>query len=80
VSQHKNALKLFELKRKIKTMPVNPSDISALIRFKNGKTEKREFYSGSSFLSQSSGFIPVRDDVSGITIFEKNGNKRDVQF
>ena len=80
VSQHKNALKLFELKRNIKTIPVNPSDISALIRFKNGKTEKREFYSGSSFLSQSSGFIPVNEDVSGITIFEKNGNKREIQF
>jgi hypothetical protein len=79
-SQYKNALKIFELNRKIHTVQVKPTDISALIRFKNGKTEKREFYSGSSFLSQSSCFIPVNDNVTGITIFEKSGNKRDIQF
>ena len=59
---------------------VNAQDIYALIRFKNGKTEKRELYLGSSFLSQSSRFIPVYDQVSGITIFDSNGKARNVQY
>jgi len=45
-SQNKDALKLFELKRKVKVLQINPSEVSALIKFKNGKTEKREFYFG----------------------------------
>jgi hypothetical protein len=80
VSQHKNALKLFELKRNIKAVPVNPSDVSALVRFRNGKVEKREFYLGSSFLSQSSRFMPINEAVLSVTIYDKSGSKREVQF
>ena len=45
-SQNKDAIKLFQLKRKVKILRINPSEVSALIKFKNGKTEKREFYFG----------------------------------
>jgi hypothetical protein len=45
-SQIKDKLKLFELKRKVKVLQISPSEVSALIKFKNGKTEKREFCFG----------------------------------
>ncbi|MBL7697119.1 MAG: VCBS repeat-containing protein [Chitinophagaceae bacterium] len=79
-SQNKNALKLFELRKQVKTVPVSSSAVSATIKFKDGKTEKREFYSGSSFLSQSSRSIPVSDKISSITILEKNGKVHELQF
>jgi len=79
-SQNRDALKLFELKRKGKILQINPSDVSALIKFKNGKTEKREFYFGSSFLSQSGRFVNVNEGVSEITILDSKGNRRVIQF
>ena len=42
-SQNKGALKLFELKRKVKVLPINSSEIYALIKYRNGKTEKKNF-------------------------------------
>jgi hypothetical protein len=47
-SQNKDVLKLYELKRKTGSIRVAPDDISALIRFKNGKIRKQEFYYGDS--------------------------------
>lgn len=79
-SQHKSNLKLFGLKRNIKFVPVNSSDVYAIIKLKNGKVQKREFYSGSSFLSQSSKFIPVDENISDITITETNGKVRVIKF
>ena len=79
-SQNKDALKLFELKRKVKILQIKPSEVSALIRFKNGKTEKREFYYGSSFLSQSASFININENISGITILDNKGQPREIQF
>ena len=79
-SQNKDALKLFELKRKVKVLQIKPSEVSALIRFKNGKTEKREFYYGSSFLSQSARFININENVSGIMILDNKGDQRVIQF
>ena len=79
-SQNKDALKLFELKRKVKVLQIKPSEVSALIRFKNGKTEKREFYYGSSFLSQSARFININENVSGVMIFDTKGDQRVIQF
>jgi len=79
-SQYRDALKLFELQRKIKTVPVNLTDQYALIKYKNGNTEKKEFYYGSSFLSQSTRFIEVNDKMAGITITNNKGESRQVNF
>ena len=79
-SQHKSHLKLFGLKRKMKAIQVTSSDVSATIKLKSGKIQKREFYSGSSFLSQSSKFIPVNENISNITITETSGKVRVVNF
>jgi hypothetical protein len=79
-SQNKDTLKLFELKRKVKVLQINPSEVSAMIKFKNGKTEKREFYNGSSFLSQSARFVNIDENVSEIMVVDYKGNHRVIQF
>src|SRR5258706_16106743 len=79
-SQNKDGLKLFELKRKVKGLQITPSDVSAIITFKNGKTEKREFYFGSSFLSQSGRFVTINENVSSIAIFSSKGDRRVIQY
>lgn len=79
-SQHLGQLKVFELKRKVRIIKIEPSDISALITFKNGMIQKQEFYYGSSFLSQAGRFLISDQNVVGITIKNDRGQSRNVQF
>lgn len=67
---------MFELKKGLKKITVNPSDVFALIRFRNGEVEKREFYHGTSFLSQSARFIALNENMSSVTIFGPSGEQR----
>jgi hypothetical protein len=78
-SQHKDSLKVFKWNRVSKTVNVNPHDAYALIRYKNGKIDKQEFYYGSSFLSQSARFIQTNGSVSEVIIFDNNGKSRIVK-
>ncbi|MBS1947367.1 MAG: VCBS repeat-containing protein [Bacteroidetes bacterium] len=75
-SQHQDVLKLYQLKRKIKSIRVEPDDVSAMIKYKNGESRKEEFYYGNSFLSQSSRFIAVDDNVEAVTIKNSKGKLR----
>ncbi len=79
-SQNRGRLKIFELKRKCKTLPLEPMDVSAQIKYKNGKTIFQEFYYGSSFLSQSGRFILLNDDVSSVTITNNLGKTRNIHL
>jgi hypothetical protein len=79
-SQNRDALKLFELKRKVKVVRIKPSEVSAIIKFKNGKTEKREFYYGSSFLSQSARSVTINENVASLIILDNKGEQRIIQF
>jgi hypothetical protein len=54
--------------------------VFALIKFKNGTTEKKEFYNGTSFLSQSARFIEVTEQMTGITIQDNKGQSRPINF
>lgn len=78
-SQHKDSLKVFKLIKTPKLINVNPNDAYALIKYKNGKVAKQEFYYGSSFLSQSARFIQLDDNISDVTIFDDSGNARVVK-
>jgi len=78
-SQHNDTLKVFKLNASSKSIKVNPNDAYALIKYKNGKTEKQEFYYGSSFLSQSGRFIELNDNISNVVIFDTRGNSRVVK-
>ena len=77
-SQNNGPLKIFELKRKVNNIKLNPDDRSAIITYKNGVIQKQEFYYGSSFLSQSGRFLTVNTDVKSIQITNIKGQTRNV--
>ena len=52
-SQHNDVMKIFELKRNVRSIKLQPLDSYAIIKYKNGKMTRQEFYYGESFLSQS---------------------------
>jgi hypothetical protein len=75
-SQNKDKLKVFKLKVPAKNINVMPDDAYAIIKYKNGKTSKQEFYYGASYLSQSSRFISMSENIESVTILNDGGNKR----
>lgn len=79
-SQFRDSLKVFELRRKTKTIPVNADDIYALIKFSNGTIEKKEFYYGTSFLSQSARFLTIDENVTSVQVTNNLGIKRMISF
>jgi hypothetical protein len=77
-SQNKGALKVYKLRRQVRHIPVLVDDLNAMITFKNGTKEKKEFYFGSSFLSQSSRFLLVDSTMKSIIITGASGKARTV--
>jgi len=77
-SQNKDLLKIFEMKKTVHTVKLQPQDMFATIRYKNGKMSKQEFYYGESFLSQSGRFFNIGDNVSSVTITNNSGNSRSI--
>jgi hypothetical protein len=79
-SQNRDALKIFELKRKVNNIKLQQDDESAVITYKNGAKEKQEFYYGSSFLSQSGRFMTVNKDIKHIQITNNKGKTRTISL
>jgi hypothetical protein len=79
-SENKNTLKAFLYKPTVKTIAVNPLDVSAVIVLKNGQKQKKEFYYGASFLSQSGRFINIDENIASIRITDSKGNVRQMSF
>jgi hypothetical protein len=77
-SQNKDVMKIFELKRPVQTVTLAPLDQFALIKYKNGKTSKTEFYNGTSFLSQSGRFFMVDKTMESVKIVDYKGVTRNV--
>jgi hypothetical protein len=78
-AQNRASLKIFELKRKLTFIPLEPTDISAEIKYKNGTMQRQEFYYGSSFLSQSARFVSVDDNVVSVKIKNSSGHSREIK-
>jgi hypothetical protein len=79
-SQNRGPLKIFELKKNQKTFNLEPLDVRATVKYKNGKTSVQEFYYGSSFLSQSGRFLLLEDSVSSVEITNSQGITRKVNL
>jgi hypothetical protein len=75
-SQNKDFLKIFKWKASANTISIKQNDAYAFIKYKNGQTEKQEFYYGSSFLSQSARFINKDDNMQSITVVDNAGHQR----
>jgi ASPIC and UnbV/FG-GAP-like repeat/FG-GAP repeat len=78
-SQNKDVLKIYQLQRRTGEIPVTPNEVGALIRYKNGKTQKEEFNYGSGFLSQSARFLRTDSTMADITITDSQGRRRKVR-
>nr|WKN36545.1 VCBS repeat-containing protein [Tunicatimonas sp. TK19036] len=59
---------------------LEPEDAYALIRYADGKTEKREFYYGSSYISQSGRSFSIPDDANEVIIGDFFGHERTVDI
>jgi hypothetical protein len=79
-SQYKDSLRVFELRRKTNAIPINADDIYALIKYSNGAIEKKEFYYGTSFLSQSARFLTIDENVSSVDLTDNRGKTRKISF
>ncbi len=77
-SQNRDVLKIFELKRPVQTIKLQPMDAFAMIKYKNGKTSKQEFYYGDSFLSQSGRFMNLDNTMASVTITDSFGHRRTI--
>jgi len=78
--QNRGPLKVFELKRYINSVPLEANDVSAQLKYKNGLSQKQEFYYGSSFLSQSARFLCIDNNVVSVTIYDSGGKTRKINF
>jgi len=78
-SQNSGPVKIFSSKSKQKMISIFPGDKYCMYRFKNGKKRKEEFYTGQSYLSQSTPFILSGENISSIEITNMKGEKRIVQ-
>jgi hypothetical protein len=77
-SQNKDAMKIFQLKRPVNTIALQPLDMYATIKYKNGKTSKQEFYNGTSFLSQSGRFFNIDKMMESVKITDSYGRARNI--
>ena len=79
-SQHSGPLKLFELNTPVQLVPINADDITTLVHYKNGATEKKELYYGESFLSQSARQCAPGSGAVSITITNSRGISRTTEL
>jgi hypothetical protein len=75
-SQNKGPIKVFELRRHVNFIPLQPFDESAIIKYKDGKQQKHELNYGSSFLSQSGRFLVVDSNVVSVQIKNNKGETK----
>jgi hypothetical protein len=77
-SQNRDVMKIFEMKRNIHIIKLQPMDMFATIKYKDGKISKQEFYYGDSFLSQSGRFMNIDDTMASVTITDNSGHTRNI--
>ncbi|GAC1301570.1 MAG: VCBS repeat-containing protein [Mucilaginibacter sp.] len=77
-SQNKDVLKIFELNGPKHTVKLQDKDSYAIIKYKDGKTAKEEFYYGTSFLSQSGRFFTIDKTMESIKVTDIFGHVRNI--
>jgi len=77
-SQNRGAMKIFELKRNVHLVKLQPLDMFATIKYKNGKVSRQEFYYGDSFLSQSGRYINIDSSMASVVVTDTYGHNRNI--
>lgn len=78
VSNNNDKLKVFEAvsKQNFPIIALNMDDVYVLIEREGGNIEKREFYFGNTYLSQSSRTLEIPDKVKQVRIVNSKGAER----
>ena len=79
-SEHTGPLRVFGLNGQYSIIKLNSLDQTAFITNKDASFTKQEFYSGSSFLSQSSKFIIINNKVAQVIIKNSLGKTKILKF
>jgi enediyne biosynthesis protein E4 len=79
-SQNRGNLKIFTLRKSQKCVQVLADDVSAIVKYKNGKVRKEEIYYGTSFLSQSGRFLCADENIINIEVTNSQGISRKLSF
>ena len=79
-SQNNGPLKIFRRNNDPEFLTAESTDAYAIIYFESGKQRKNEFYYGSSFLSASSRFIPLTENMTKIELVKYDGKRRTVNL
>jgi len=80
VTQNDDSLKVFApLSRgPMRNLRLDALDSYAVLTLADGTTRRQELYYGSTYLSQSSRFLKVPDEVTGVTVYDSRGRSRDL--
>ena len=78
-AQNRAPLKVYRLKKASSSILLQPNDVMVELTYKNGKKQKRECYYGSSFLSQSSRFLSIDENVNAVSITNSKGETRQIK-
>lgn len=78
--QNSGKTKVFLCNNEVRVVSVSPKDSFALIKLKNGKVRKQEFFFGSSFSSQSGRFVLINSNVMEVDLFDDQGNHRQLKI
>ena len=78
VTQNDDSLKVFAQSRCGRThnVRVGALDAYALLMLPDGTTRRTELYYGSGYLSQSSRFLQVPEEVTTVTVYDSRGRSR----
>lgn len=77
-TQNRGPLKIFELREQTGSIALRKDEINATLTFKDGTTQKQEFYYGTSFLSQSARFILTGKNLKSVTITNQKGQTKSI--
>ena len=80
VTQNDDSLKVFAPSRRgrTRTVRVGALDAYAVLTLADGTTQREELYYGSGYLSQSSRFLRVPNQVTRVTLYDSRGRNRDL--
>jgi hypothetical protein len=80
VTQNDDSLKVFAQSRRGRTrnVRVGALDAYAVLTLADGTTRREELYYGSTYLSQSSRFLKVSEEVTRVTVYDSQGRSRDL--
>jgi len=77
--QNKGRLQVFEWKKDVRCIALQPGDVSAVFTYRDGSVRKEECGYGSSFLSESGRFLAVSGPVVSVEITDAAGKRRKIQ-